>query len=233
MAAPTFPRPVSVSGALLGVLLLAVVPIGVGVAAFLASVAVGVSALEWLAPVAYAVAGVAAVVAYRRRGWSWGDLGFVSLGRRGWHLLWQAPVALLIAAVSTAAVGSALLGIEPADAPATGDGSGVGLVAMLAVYVVVGPVLEEIAFRRFVFGAVEDRVSRRLGAVGGVVVAVLGSSALFAVIHVFAPIILWTFFLGVGCALLTRRHRSLWAGCSLHWLCNAIVFGVAVGALLG
>lgn len=231
-AEATFVRRVSPAEALVAVVAFAVAPIAVGVGVFLATVAAGAAGLEWLAPGAYAAVGLAAVIAYRRRGWTWRELGFVPMGVRGWHVLWQAPLALVVVAVATAFVGGVLLGMEPAGASDATAGSGGGLMAAVAVYVVIGPVVEEIAFRRFAFGGLEDLLRPRVGAAAGVTVAALTSSAIFGAAHVVGPVMLWTFFLGLGCAILTRRHRSLWAGCALHWQCNGFVVAVAAAALL-
>lgn len=79
-------------------------------------------------PVALALSVVvptAALVYYlKRRGIS---LGFLPLGRRGWHLLWQVPLAIFVAGVAAAIVGP-LLGLSPSE-NASGQvlGSGVSV----------------------------------------------------------------------------------------------------------
>lgn len=49
---------------------------------------------------------------FRRRGWTLRDFGFIPLGRRGWHLVWQAPVLLFVSLLLAAAIGAAV-GVEP------------------------------------------------------------------------------------------------------------------------
>ena len=59
--------------------------------------------------VALAVPTVLLVRYMRRRGL---ELGFSRLGRRGWHLLWQAPAVVLGSAAATSVV-APLFGLEP------------------------------------------------------------------------------------------------------------------------
>ena len=67
---------------------------------------------------------VALVYYLKRRGIS---LGFVPLGRRGWHLLWQVPLAIFVAGVAAAIVGP-LLGLSPSESTSAADGRGLSLI---------------------------------------------------------------------------------------------------------
>ena len=77
--------------------------------------------LGTIMPVALALSVVvptAALVYYlKRRGIS---LGFLPLGRRGWHLLWQVPLAIFVAGVAAAIVGP-LLGLSPSENTSAAD----------------------------------------------------------------------------------------------------------------
>lgn len=178
--------------------------------------------VSWFVPVGSV--GVAAALRWVLRDWSAAELGFRNPGRRGLHLLWQVPVTLTVAVLFTAVVGQGV-GLAPADAtdsPGDADTPTAALV-LLTCYLVLGPVVEEILVRRMTMPWVEERLLRRTGrrkvaAVG----AVLFSSVVFAMLHVVAPVMLWTFFLGAGCAVLTRVHRSVWGGLGPHVTVNVI-----------
>ena len=84
-------------------------------------------------------------------------LGFLPLGRRGWHLLWQVPLVILAAGVAAAIVGP-LLGISPSDNTSAADGRGVMVVVSLACYLLLAPLAEEIVFRRLLMGYLDRSV---------------------------------------------------------------------------
>lgn len=97
------------------------------------------------------------------------------------------------------------------------------MVAVLAVAVCVTilfPALEEILFRRVLFGWLEQRL--------GVAAAIGGSALIFALAHVAPPVILLQFLIGLGAAILVRVHHTLWAPLALHGLNNGII---TIGAL--
>ena len=96
---------------------------------------------------------------------------------------------------------------------------------ILVAFIVVAPVAEELFFRGVVYNAWERE--------RGAKVAILGSAALFALIHgsvyALAPI----FALGVALALLYRATRSLPATMALHAGFNAISVVIALLARAG
>lgn len=162
----------------------------------------------------------AALVYYlKRRGIS---LGFLPLGRRGWHLLWQAPLVILAAGVAAAIVGP-LLGLSPSESTSAADGRGVMVVVSLACYLLLAPLAEEIVFRRLLMGYLDRRVPA--------FASVILSSLIFGVVHIAPPVIVYATFLGMGCALVTRFHNSLRAGFIVHLVNNAAVQLIAVSAL--
>ncbi|MCT2189161.1 CPBP family intramembrane metalloprotease [Corynebacterium kefirresidentii] len=149
-------------------------------------------------------------------------LGFLPLGRRGWHLLWQVPLVILAAGVAAAIVGP-LLGISPSDNTSAADGRGVMVVVSLACYLLLAPLAEEIVFRRLLMGYLDRSVPA--------FASVILSSLLFGVAHIAPPVIVYATFLGMGCALVTRFHNSLRAGFIVHLVNNVVVQLIAVSAL--
>lgn len=179
--------------------------------------------LGTIMPVALAfsvVVPTAALVYYlKRRGIC---LGFLPLGRRGWHLLWQVPLAIFAAGVAAAIVGP-LLGLSPSENTSAADGRGVMVVVSLACYLLLAPLVEEIVFRRLLMGYLDRSVPA--------FASVILSSLLFGVAHIAPPVMVYATFLGMGCALVTRFHNSLRAGFIAHLVNNVAVQLIAVSAL--
>lgn len=158
---------------------------------------------------------IALVMYLRRRNI---PLGFRPLGKRGWHLLWQIPVAIVGSAVCTSIVGP-LLGIESTDASSPA-GTGTALVLFtLGAYLLIGPFLEEVVFRRLIMGYLDT--------VMPAVASVLLTSLAFGLVHIAPAAIVYTFFAGLAFALVTRWHRSLWAGFIVH-MCNNVLVEIIV-----
>lgn len=189
-------------------------------------------ALTWVATLVVITASTLTVWWALRR-WSAAELGFTPLGRRGLHLFWQVPVAMVTALTATALV-AALLGLTPADDTTTESvGTPATALIVLVGYLVLGPVIEEILLRRLTMCWIEDRLNTSVGRPRlAAAVSVLLSSAVFGALHMVAPVMVWTFFLGVGCAILTRWHRSLWGGLALHSTVNLIASAALVPVLL-
>ena len=155
------------------------------------------------------------------------ETGFTSLSKRGWHLLWQTPVTIIAAGAATAFVAS-ILGMENGERSSTLTSAGesgqtLPILLVLLAYLLLGPFLEELVFRRILMGYFDTLMPAAL--------SVLFSSLLFGLVHVFPPAILFTTFLGISCALITRWHGTLWAGFIVHMLNNLVVgllvFGIA------
>lgn len=162
----------------------------------------------------------AALVYYlKRRGIS---LGFLPLGRRGWHLLWQVPLAILVAGIAAAIVGP-LMGISPSENTSAADGRGVMVVVSLACYLLLAPLAEEIVFRRLLMGYLDRSVPA--------FASVILSSLIFGLAHIAPPVMVYATFIGMGCALVTRFHNSLRAGFVLHLVNNVVVQLIAISAL--
>ena len=115
----------------------------------------GLGTIMPIALVLSVVVPTAGLVYYlKRRGIS---LGFLPLGRRGWHLLWQVPLAIFVAGVAAAIVGP-LLGLSPSENTSAADGRGVMVVVSLACYLFLAPLIEEIVFRRLLMGYLDRSV---------------------------------------------------------------------------
>jgi membrane protease YdiL (CAAX protease family) len=91
--------------------------------------------------------------------------------------------------------------------------------AVIAV-VVLAPIAEEIFFRGVVFNALLREGSRRW--------AFIGSSALFAVIHLSLVAVLPIFLLGLALAWVYDRTRSLLAPIAMHLTVNGISVAIAL-----
>lgn len=225
----TFPRPVTGVDLLLSALAVVVGPAVVAVLVMVAGVALD---QPWLfgvvIPLATIAAGVGLCMALLGRGWTGRDLGFVRALRRSlWHLFWEVPVLWVTALLLTVLVGR-LVGIGPTGSSSTTSNSAdalelgvVAVVAMAACMTILLPALEEILFRRILFGWLEQRL--------GVVAALGGSALIFGLVHVAPPVILLQLLIGLGAAILVRAHRTLWASLALHGLNNGIV---TIGALM-
>ena len=173
------------------------------------------AAMPVLIIVSLVVPTVALVMYLKRRNL---PLGFRPLGKRGWHLAWQIPAAIIGSAVCTSIV-APLLGIESTGASSPA-GTGTALVLFtLGAYLLIGPFLEEVVFRRLIMGYLDT--------VMPAVASVLLTSLAFGLVHIAPAAIVYTFFSGLAFALVTRWHRSLWAGFIVH-MCNNVLVEIIV-----
>lgn len=205
---------------------------------FVASTALGgvlitVLVLAGVEPLAVVTGGIPTTVALwflalwsglRARGWTWADLGLgerLGLGRWWWQVALAYVGVVLVASLVVSQLSA------PGEQPNVLEG-GVrfGPVVVAAIWVavgLVGPLVEEVIFRRVLLGWLESRV--------GLVLAVLVQAALFAVLHVVPAAMVLTFLLGLATALLARRHRSLWPALALHALNNLVALSVLLSTL--
>ena len=89
----------------------------------------------------------------------------------------------------------------------------------LIALVIIPPILEEIVFRGFMFGAFAKR--------WGVIMGAILSSGLFAVAHLQFNVSLYTFILGLLLCMMYYKLRSIWPGIFFHALNNYLAFMVA------
>lgn len=160
----------------------------------------------------------------RTRGWTWTDLGLG--GRAAPGRWWWQVVLAYVGVVLLATLVVSRLSVPGEQPNVMAGGARFGPVALLAIWVsvgMVGPLVEEVVFRRILLGWLESRV--------GLVLAVLVQAALFAALHVVPAAMALTFLLGVATALLARRHRSLWPALALHVLNNMVAASVLLATL--
>jgi membrane protease YdiL (CAAX protease family) len=188
----------------------------------------GVTALALTTSLVYAgFLGGVYLVLVRRKGVSFKDIGFVSVPARTIALMFPLALGVLFLVGLVAAATSPLLG----DAPSTsrqlalqqGTSLSGGEAAMLFVAAaIVAPFVEEMFFRGLIYRYLRGRYS--------VVPALITSSALFAVMHPYLPLLPGLFVLGAVFARVTERYQSLYPAVLLHGLNNG--FAVLVVALV-
>lgn len=102
-------------------------------------------------------------------------------------------------------------------------GGWAGLALAIALVALIGPAVEEIAFR----GVVQPALGRRFGPPAGIAVTAL----LFGIYHFDLWMFVPTFVLGLALGWLAENRRGLWPPIALHVLYNAVtvvaVFWVA------
>lgn len=145
------------------------------------------------------------------------ETGFFPLSNKALHLLWLIPLVSIGAA--TVAIGSSnlLVGIfgecsSSAEVPGT---LSVHLSVVLAViaYLLVGPFIEELVFRRILMSYFDTTMPATLS---------IGlSSLLFGLVHINPYIIIYAILLGLGSALFTRWQGTLFGGLLLYLFSNA------------
>lgn len=161
----------------------------------------------------------------RRRGL---ELGFTRLGRGGWHLLWRIPALMFAAGLATGAV-APLLGLEPAsdktaESIAGEATSSLPILLTIAGYLLLGPFIEELVFRRVLLNYFDTRMPGWA--------SVLLTSLLFGAAHIVPQAAIYTFFFGVGLAWLARLHRGITGSFIAHLVNNAVAsLGVFVALL--
>lgn len=154
-----------------------------------------------------------------RRGGSWSDLGI-----RGFRLGYLATGCSLLLLSFFFNLAWAIflttfdLQVQPDVLPLFGGGPAAFLVALF-VAGMVGPFVEEVYFRGFLFGGLRQR--------WGVLPALLVSSALFALFHILPTTIPPIFVLGVFLGLLYHLSGSLWPSILMHAATNILALTAA------
>ncbi|WP_180342578.1 CPBP family intramembrane glutamic endopeptidase [Auritidibacter ignavus] len=168
-------------------------------------------------------------VLVRRRGWRVVDFGFRTGAHRLTHLLWQTPLLLLLSLIATAAVGTSL-GLTPSDndqaATATQAQPGwIPIVAVILLFAIVVPLIEEIVFRRVLL----DWLMLKLPTLPAAAIVI----AVFALCHIDPAVMLYMLFFGTVLVGLRLWYRSLWAPLIYHVVNNALVGAISVLAFTG
>jgi len=146
------------------------------------------------------------------------ELGFTPLGKDGWHLLWRIPVLILAAGIATGAV-APLLGLQPdpdtaAESIAGDATNALPIVLVLAGYLLLGPFIEEIVFRRVLLNYFDTLMPAW--------VSIVLSALIFGLVHLAPQAIIYTFFYGIGLAWLARLHRGITGSFIAHLANNAV-----------
>lgn len=176
---------------------------------------VAVAALPAIVLVALVVPTLFLIRYMRRRGL---ELGLTPLGKSGWHLLWRVPALILAAGLATGVV-APLLGITPgadsaAETIADEATNALPILLVLAGYLLLGPFIEELVFRRVLLNYFDTRMPGWA--------SILLTSAIFGVAHVAPPAIIYTFFFGIGLAWLARLHRGITGSLIAHLVNNSV-----------
>lgn len=209
-------------------------PVAVLVAVLVAARAVGVAASVLPLVVPLAVLGMGVGLWWwfvHRRGWGGRELGFTRPVRSLWHLLWEVPLAVTTSAGAAAVVGPTF-GLTPTQTEERGGQSSLAglvdrpvlLVLGALALVVLGPLLEELIFRRVLLDWLRAHVPT--------LAAVLLSGVVFGLAHMVPVAICYVLPLGLWLGLLRVWHGSLWASLLAHVANNALVTGVTLGVLV-
>ena len=159
-----------------------------------------------------------------RMKWTLSDLGFRTSAHSLWHLLWWAPLTLLLSAITSAFVGSLFEG-APGER-GLDESMHLGTVPKIAVVFCSGialPFLEEIVFRRVLL----DWLQRFTP----VWVAGLISILAFSLAHVAPPLMIYTLFLGTSLTLARFWFKTMKAPFLIHAFNNLVVSIVALVAI--
>lgn len=167
--------------------------------------------------------------ALRRRKATFADAGFrwVGVGRLllAIPLVFGLMVATFIVLTVTNAIGGDVPTAQEQVAPGETSLAAPDLVWLLVAGAVAAPIVEEFYFRGLLFPYLRARK--------GITFAVVGSSALFAVLHFVPPLIPALFVFGVVQAFVVYRLRSIYPAIALHALNNAILLVAVYMSLAG
>ena len=157
--------------------------------------------------------------------WTLSDLGFHPIQHTRKYLFWQVPA--IVAANFTLL---ALILMTPLantggreDIASTFKLGPIGLSLSIFAISIVAPIMEEIYYRRFIMGYLEQKLLPRMQARTAIICSTLISSVLFALMHGVPMAMITAFFLGTCAAALIRWHQSLWASVALHIANNTMV----------
>ena len=156
--------------------------------------------------------------------WTLADFGFRTSAHSLWHLVWWAPLTLLMCVTATAIVGS-LFEVAPSKR-GLDESLHLGMAPQVAVVfcsVLALPFLEEVFFRRVLL----DWFQRFTP----VWVAGLISVSAFAVAHVSPPVMIYTLLLGTSLTLARFWFKTLKAPFLIHAFNNLVVSIVILVAM--
>ncbi len=169
------------------------------------------------------------VIAVRKHGVSWADLGFRPVDRR-WYGRAVAIAIFLVPAVALVNYGIGQIEGKPFENPqiyaiAPAGFTWPGLIVMTLVAGVAAPFAEEVAFRGLFFPWLRERI----GLIAGVAISALA----FASLHGVPQLIPSLAIIGAVLAVLYHRCGSLYPVMLAHGLFNAIMVVALYSALAG
>ena len=149
----------------------------------------------------------------------WREVGVVRPTRTLWHLVWQVPVGLLTLGISNLMFVSLFLGSDATVPDRTND----FLAALPPLFAAIGlvgagiltPIWEELFFRGMLLRLFQLTI--------GVRWAVVGSSVIFAFVHLNPLFFFYLFCGGLIMALMRRIHGNIWAPMAFHMVMNTMV----------
>ena len=180
----------------------------------------------YVIPAALAGYGITLFTTLRVQRWSLSDLGFHPIKRTWAHLLWQVPAIIMVCGMISLAATVLVTPPETSDSQEMADTFKFGPVAVVLSILaisIIGPIIEEICFRRFIMGYLDQKLLPRMQARTAIICSTLISSVLFALMHGVPMAIITAFFFGTCAAALIRWHQSLWASVALHIANNTVV----------
>lgn len=133
------------------------------------------------------------------------ESGFLPLSNKAGHLFWQIPLVSIGAATAAICSNNLLDSIFSEQCPAAEESSSISVhlsvIFAFIAYLLVGPFLEELVFRRILMGYFDTIMP--------VALSIGLSSLLFGLVHISPPIIIYATLLGLGSALFTRWQGTL------------------------
>lgn len=146
-------------------------------------------------------------------------IGLSSAIKQGWTSFWQIPLVSIGAATAAICSNNLLDSIFSEQCPAAEESSSISVhlsvIFAFIAYLLVGPFLEELVFRRILMGYFDTIMP--------VALSIGLSSLLFGLVHISPPIIIYATLLGLGSALFTRWQGTLWGGLFLNLFSNALI----------
>ncbi len=164
----------------------------------------------------------------KKRRYRWADLGLTAPSWRILHILWQAPVLLVVSVVFAGLALQLFFGDDPPSSSSSAATAALGMPAvfMVLAWFVVGvltPFVEEIVFRGVLFRALNQRMPA--------IWAVILGGIIFGAAHVAPPALPYVTAVGIGLCLVTLFHRNIWASILIHAFNNSMVFLLIVAGV--
>ena len=133
----------------------------------------------YVIPAALAGYGITLFTTLRVQRWSLSDLGFHPIKRTWAYLLWQVPGIITVCGMISLAATVLVTHPETSDSQEMADTFKFGPVAVVLSILaisIIGPIIEEICFRRFIMGYLDQKLLPRMQARTAIICSTLASS---------------------------------------------------------